>query len=77
MVEARGLAGGLAILWLAGIKLECLWTTERVNCCEVRYPGKDLAWKLMGVYGTPYRREKEESRNGLKMWLQSLKAFGY
>lgn len=34
--EARGLAGGLTMMWTGEVVLECLWATKRMICCSVK-----------------------------------------
>lgn len=65
MVEAQCCAGGIAILRLDELGIDCLWKIEKLICCELKPPGRGITWKLLGVYGTPYRREKEAFWNTL------------
>lgn len=60
IVESRGIVGGFAVFWTEERDVDCLWTTERSICYMVKCQGYDLCWKLIGVYGTPYRRDKVE-----------------
>lgn len=70
IVEANGLVEGLAFYWTEEVEVNCIWTTGRAICCNVKSKGIDEYWKLMGVYGTPYRRENEEFWN----WLEHVVA---
>lgn len=80
IVEARGDAGGLALMWTGDVLMECLWKTNRLICCSVKSEGSDFQWKLLGVYGTPYRTEKENFWNGLetivRKWRESWLLMG-
>lgn len=59
MEKPQGSALGLAMLWHGDFNMDCLWKKDRMVCCEVHPPNGGRAWKLLGVYGTPYRGEKE------------------
>ena len=59
IVEAKGLAGGLAFMWKAELEMKCLWKTSRVICCSLKGTQEVEEWRMIGCYGTPYYREKE------------------
>lgn len=50
-------ARGLVMLWNKEVRLECLWTSERMICCSMKTEDNSPNWTLVGVYGTPYRRD--------------------
>lgn len=64
-VDARGLARGLALLWVEDICLEVKWKNDRCICSEI--DGRELEkWQLFGCHGTPYISEKATFWEGTK-----------
>lgn len=59
IVEAKGVGGGLTLMWIEDIALDCLWVTNKMMCCFVQLVNCNIHWKILGVYGTPYRKENE------------------
>ncbi|KAF3450405.1 hypothetical protein FNV43_RR06486 [Rhamnella rubrinervis] len=59
VVEAKGLAGGLAFFWKEGQNIKLEWKTERIFCMEVYNAEGSRSYKMLGCYSTPYYREKK------------------
>lgn len=58
-------------MWNDELKLKCMWKTESMMCCSVEKGSGKKNWKLMGCYGTLYRREKESFWNNLESVVSS------
>ena len=67
IVEAKGLAGGLAFFWKENHNIELLWSTERVICLKASNLDGSKVCNLIGCYGSPYLREKKVFGKGWKV----------
>lgn len=68
IIEAKGRAGGLALLWNDDLIVEKCWNTERVICCKVKECGRENCWNLIASYGTLYLNAKAVFGIFLKKW---------
>lgn len=58
IVESRGRAGGMAIMWNDVINIQYVWSNERIIHCEVFDLMGSKLWDLFACYATPYGAKK-------------------
>lgn len=58
IVEASGMAGGIALMWNGDIQLEVEWHTEKTIFYLITEPFSAWKWCLLASYATPFPREK-------------------
>lgn len=66
IIEAKGTAGGMVLMWSDDLQLMIDWTSHRIISGVIRgLDGKD-SWCLFGCHGTPYRKENATFWNQLE-----------
>ena len=45
---AKGLAGGIVLMWREGTNIEFVWKNDKVICCDVKGLVEDRSWRLFG-----------------------------
>lgn len=73
VVEAKGLARGLMMMWCDEIDLVVKWKDNRVICCEIKKVMGLKKWNLFGCYGTPYGGENERFWSNLETEILNCK----
>lgn len=68
IMEASGMADGIALMWNEDIQLEVEWHTGRTFCCLITEQVTDWKWYLLASYATPYSSEKAPHYSK-KFWL--------
>lgn len=58
IVEARGIAGGLILMWTDDVQLEMEWKSDRIICCNILVYDRVKRWSLFTCHGTLYNCEK-------------------
>lgn len=58
VVEAKGNAGGIALLWTNEVRLKCSYNNDRLFCCDVEDELGNGIWSFIACHGTPYPVEK-------------------
>ncbi|XP_030923020.1 uncharacterized protein LOC115949895 [Quercus lobata] len=70
VVESKGSAGGLCMMWKAGISAHCVEFNKNLIAIRVSDPICD--WIIVGFYGPPYPAKKKKSWENLFALLNSF-----
>lgn len=60
IIESRGQAGGLTLMWKYEMKLKVEWKSDRLFLCKIASIDGRKDWNLLTCHGTPYSREKHD-----------------
>lgn len=77
IVEARGTAGGLILMWTDDVNIEMEWKSDRIIGCDILDYDRVKRWSIFACHGTPYNSEKrtfwedfeEVIKNIINHWL--------
>ncbi|XP_030945669.1 uncharacterized protein LOC115970144 [Quercus lobata] len=69
VVEAKGRAGGLCILWKDGLSVKVVDFNK--NLIAVKIFDSACEWLLVGFYGPPYPSKKKKARENLMALLEA------
>lgn len=70
--EARGLAGGIILMWKEEVKLKCRWKTEKAICGDLWDEHGNMAWSMVACYGTLYLGEKDNFWKEVELKLEDI-----
>ena len=69
VVEAKGYAGGLCIMWKNGLAIKEVEYDK--NLIVVKVTDQSVEWILIGFYGPPYKSKKKKAWGNLFAFLES------
>ena len=69
VVEAKGYAGGLCIMWKNGLAIKEVVYDK--NLIVVKVADQSVEWMLIGFYGPPYKSKKKKAWGNLFAFLKS------
>ena len=69
VVEAKGYAGGLCIMWKNGLAIKEVVYDK--NLIVVKVADQSVEWMLIGFYGPPYKSKKKKAWGNLFAFLES------
>ncbi|KAM1044559.1 hypothetical protein ACFX2J_035469 [Malus domestica] len=71
-VSPVGRAGGLNLWWVESLEVQIVFSSKHIIDAKIREAGADRWMRVTGVYGTPYRGEKEAFWNWMNSFFQPM-----